>query len=94
MIIKSFVLDVDPTQTLLTPPQNSKSWKIHWSEHTLGGVGVSTEILCRCLSAQEYKEFFGAAMVAVDAEMNELSASETRWIEHWRSNVDKVKALY
>jgi len=31
---------------------------------------------------------------AVDAEMSELSAAETLWIEHWHSAVEKVKQLY
>jgi len=43
---------------------------------------------------QEYKEFFDAALQAVDAEMGELSAAESRWIEHWHNSVEKVKQLY
>ena len=43
---------------------------------------------------QEYKEFYEAALQAVDAEMGELSTAETQWIEHWHSSVEKLKQLY
>jgi len=43
---------------------------------------------------QEYKEFYEAAVEAVDAEMNELSVAESRWIDHWRVAVDEIKQLY
>jgi len=46
------------------------------------------------LSLQEYKEFYDAAVEAVDAEMSELSAAESRWIDHWHGAVDKLKQLY
>ena len=43
---------------------------------------------------QEYKEFYDDSRAAVDAEMSELSASESRWIDHWHDVVDKLKLLY
>ena len=43
---------------------------------------------------QEYKEFYDAAVEAVDAEMSELSAAESCWIDHWHGAVDKLKQLY